>query len=152
MFEYLIMDKTIYSQLDDSDAAFIGFITMYGKSYLTLDEYRKRKALFEQNVKKISKQQLLIQQHYVLGLNHMSDWSMEEYFATLGVLPEGNYPQEIIPEDDDSWKQIDTEDEEDYWPTELQGDGNDRPTDIPGSHINNSLFFWGSNDDDTVEI
>ena len=56
MFEYLIMDKTIYSQLDDSDAAFIGFITMYGKSYLTLDEYRKRKVLFEQNVNKISQQ------------------------------------------------------------------------------------------------
>jgi hypothetical protein len=62
----------------------------------------------------------------------MSDWTMEEYFATLGTLPEGNYPSEIIPEDDDSWKQIDAEDEEDFWPTELQGDGSDRPTDIPG--------------------
>ena len=39
MFEYLIMDGTIYAQLDDTDAAFIAFITMYGKNYKTLDEY-----------------------------------------------------------------------------------------------------------------
>jgi hypothetical protein len=80
----------------------------------------------------------------------MSDWTMEEYFAILGSLPEGKYPEEIIPEDDDSWKEIDADGEEDFWPSELQGDashGTDRPSDIPGSHMN-SLFFWGNDDEE----
>jgi len=46
MFEYLIMDSTVYSQLDDGDAAFIAYVTMYGKSYVTLEEYQRRKAYF----------------------------------------------------------------------------------------------------------
>ena len=36
MFEYLIMDSTIYAELDDVDSAFIAYITMYGKNYVTL--------------------------------------------------------------------------------------------------------------------
>jgi len=46
MFEYLIMDSTIYAELDDVDSAFIAYITMYGKNYVTLQEYQKRKAYF----------------------------------------------------------------------------------------------------------
>jgi hypothetical protein len=54
MFEYLILDKTVFSELDDSDAAFIGYITMFNKNYLTLDEYKKRKALFSKSVKLVT--------------------------------------------------------------------------------------------------
>ena len=39
MFEYSIMDDTIYAELDDTDAAFIAYVTMHGKNYRTLDEY-----------------------------------------------------------------------------------------------------------------
>jgi hypothetical protein len=58
---------------------------------MTLEEYRKRKTIFDMNIKMITKQSLL-QQDYILGLNHMSDWTTEEYFTTLGLLPEGEYP------------------------------------------------------------
>ena len=46
MFEYLILDTTIYAELDDTDAAFIAYITMHGKNYKTLDEYKMRKGYF----------------------------------------------------------------------------------------------------------
>lgn len=77
----------------------------------------------------------------------MSDWTINEYFSTLGLLPEGHYPQEIIDEDDDSWKNTDTQDEEIFWPDELQdNEMPDRPTDFPGSPVN-SLFFWSRKDE-----
>jgi hypothetical protein len=58
MFEYLIMDNTIYQQLDDADSAFIAYITMYGKNYVTLEEYKKRKAHFTNSLSVISNQSL----------------------------------------------------------------------------------------------
>ena len=50
MLEYLIIDKTVYRELGSDDATYIGYLTMYGKSYQTIDEYRFRKALFFENV------------------------------------------------------------------------------------------------------
>jgi len=142
MFEYLILDKTVLSELDDSDAAFIGFITLYGKNYLTLAEYKQRKALFDKNIGIIAKQSLM-DQDYILGLNHMSDWTTEEYFSTLGLLPEGQYPQEIIAEDDNSWEDLDEELEDDFWPKELRDDQKDRPKDKPDRPVLlNSMLFW----------
>jgi len=29
----------------------------------------------------------------------MSDWSEQEYTSMLGLIPEGNYPEEIIDDD-----------------------------------------------------
>ena len=145
MFEYLILDKTVFSELDDSDSAFIGFITLYGKNYLTLEEYKTRKALFDKNIGIIAKQSLM-NQDYILGVNHMSDWTTEEYFATLGLLPEGVYPQEIIPEDENAWDDIDAEIEDDFWPDELKGDAVDRPMDKPDrpvALISNNLYYRG---------
>lgn len=46
MFEYLILDKTVLNGLDDQDAAYIAFLTLYGKSYPNLEEYKKRKQYF----------------------------------------------------------------------------------------------------------
>lgn len=45
-----------------------------------------------------------------MGINQMSDWSTEEYYKTLGLVPEDKYPIEIVEgeledEDcDDQWK------------------------------------------------
>ena len=108
MFEYLILDKTIFSELDDSDAAFIAYVTMHGKNYKTLDEYQKRKGYFENSLNLIGNQSLL-HQSYVMGLNHMSDWSTEEYYKVLGLIPEGKLPFGIAEGD------FDDEDEDEKW-------------------------------------
>jgi hypothetical protein len=144
MFEYLIMDKTVFSELDDSDAAFIGYITMFSKNYLTLEEYKKRKAIFDMNVKLITNQSLL-EQDYIMGLNPMSDWTMEEYFSTLGLIPDGQYPQEIIDDDDTSWKDLDNEEEyyDSFLPRELNNIGKDRPKDNFDTPVYMSSLLWG---------
>ena len=48
-------------------------------------------------------------QSYILGINEMSDWSTEEYYKILGMLPEGKYPIEIVEED------LDDDDDDEYW-------------------------------------
>jgi len=53
MFEYLIMDSTIYAGLDDVDAAFIAYITMYGKNYVRLEEYQRRRAYFQNSIYRV---------------------------------------------------------------------------------------------------
>jgi len=45
-----------------------------------------------------------------MGLNEMSDWSTEEYYKTLGMLPEGKYPVEVV---DGDFEEDDQDDE--YW-------------------------------------
>ena len=88
MLQYLILDKTVFNELDESDIAYISYIALYGKNYYTLKEYQQRKAIFDSNVK-LTSRPLPMDQSYELGLNNMSDWTMEEYFAILGLLPEG---------------------------------------------------------------
>ena len=84
MFEYLIMDDTIYQGLDDTDAAFIAYVTMHGKNYKTLDEYQKRKGYFSNSLNLVGNQSLQ-HQSYIMGLNQMSDWSTDEYYKILGL-------------------------------------------------------------------
>jgi len=35
-----------------------------------------------------------------MGLNRMSDWSQKEYEMMLGLIPDGEMPSAVIPEDD----------------------------------------------------
>jgi len=37
---------------------------------------------------------------YLMGLNRMSDWSQKEYEMMLGLIPDGEMPSAVIPEDD----------------------------------------------------
>lgn len=108
MFQYLILDDTIFRELDDTDAAFIAYVTMHGKNYKTIEEYTKRKGYFMNSINLVANQSLM-HQSYVMGINHMSDWTTEEYYKILGVVPEGKYPIEIIEGD------FDDEDEDDKW-------------------------------------
>ena len=64
------------------EAAFFGYITQYGKSYGSMEEYefrlaqfaRKHQIIAEHNAKESS---------FKLGHNNMSDWSEAEYEAIL---------------------------------------------------------------------
>ena len=46
MFNMLIMNKEAFSTLDETDAAYVAYLTMYEKSYTRIEEYRARKANF----------------------------------------------------------------------------------------------------------
>lgn len=53
MFDLLMMNKEVYDSLDEADAAYVGYLTMYGKSYKNIEEYRERKAYFMESMNQI---------------------------------------------------------------------------------------------------
>ncbi len=93
MFEMLIMDQTVFKELDETDAAFVGYLAIYNKQYSKIEEYKQRKAIFQQSLEIIQNQNLL-EQNYVLGLNPMSDWTDDEYDSMLGLIPSGKMPEQ----------------------------------------------------------
>ena len=99
MFDMLLMDKAVYESLDESDAAFVAYLTLFNKPYETLQEYQYRKSYFKKTLKVI-KDQELHGSSYILSLNHMADWSEEEYFQILGVVPDDvTFPDQVINND-----------------------------------------------------
>ena len=54
------------------------YITEYGKSYATKEEYKFRLAEFKKSLKHIAEHDEATHGHSV-GINHMSDWTHEEY-------------------------------------------------------------------------
>lgn len=87
MFEMLIMNGDNFSKLDEKDAAYVAYLTMYEKTYKTIDEYRAGKENFLASLDVIQNQDIG-KQSYILGLNHMSDWSDYEYLSALGLFSE----------------------------------------------------------------
>lgn len=99
MFDMLILDKTVLQTLDDTDTQFVAYLALYNKPYNNLEEYRYRKMWFAKTAKIVSQQDYGAA--YKLTLNHMADWSDEEYNQMLGVLREsqkGPQPDRAIDE------------------------------------------------------
>jgi len=61
----------------------MSYITEYGKMYGTKAEYNYRLEIFKQTVADIEAHNAKGESH-TLGINHMSDWSEEEYRMLLG--------------------------------------------------------------------
>lgn len=65
------------------------FISKHGKSYGTKVEFKLRLAEFKKTLKKIASHDEATAGHAV-GLNHLSDYTDEEYKHLLGLkIPEG---------------------------------------------------------------
>jgi cathepsin L len=64
------------------ESAFFGYITQYGKSYGSMEEYEFRLAQFARNHAIIAEHNVK-ESSFKLGHNKMSDWSEEEYHAIL---------------------------------------------------------------------
>ena len=69
------------------DYEFMRYVTEYGKTYGTKAEFEFRSALFKQELAHIEEENAKGNTH-TLGLNHMSDWTEEEYKRLLGYKPE----------------------------------------------------------------
>ena len=70
--------------LTNDDFEFLQFITKYGKSYATVEEFNYRANLFKSSAAKI--RAINSQQStHVAGHNKMSDWTHEEYTKLLGL-------------------------------------------------------------------
>jgi len=76
----------IASASSEIEAAFMGYITQFGKSYNTIEEYNMRLHNFAQKHSVIVKHNA--EGHtYKLGYNNMTDWTEEEYKAILTLTP-----------------------------------------------------------------
>jgi hypothetical protein len=74
--------------LSEIESAFFGYITQFGKSYSTMEEYELR-------LRQFAVKHAFIQEHnaeeghtYKAGHNMMSDWTQEEYEAMLTYKPD----------------------------------------------------------------
>jgi cathepsin L len=65
------------------DYEFMRFVTEYGKTYGTKAEFEFRSDLFKKELAHIETENASGNTH-TLGLNHMSDWTTEEYNKLLG--------------------------------------------------------------------
>jgi len=71
--------------MDHMDYDFMKFISLYGKRYGTKEEYDYRLSLFKQAAKEI--EEFNAQGNTsTMGHNQFSDWSDEEFQASLGFL------------------------------------------------------------------
>jgi len=71
----------------DVEKAFVEYITNYGKSYATKEEYLFRLSRFSSKLAFIEEFNAKDGDHHRVGLNHMSDWTEYEYKKMLGYKP-----------------------------------------------------------------
>ena len=82
-----------------SDLEYMTHLNKYGKSYLTLEEYQFRKAIFEKNKTMIEEHNANPGEHqHTLGENHMMDWTEDEYKKLLGFKgkPHHSHRMEVV--------------------------------------------------------
>jgi len=70
--------------MTSQDYEFMRYVTEYGKSYGTKSEFEFRSATFKDTLAHIEEHNSKNGETHTLGLNHMSDWTEEEYKKLLG--------------------------------------------------------------------
>ena len=68
---------------DLTDIDFVRHLAKYGKSYGTVEEYSQRAGIFRDNLEKIRQGNLDPESTFTLGVNHLADWTEEEYRGLL---------------------------------------------------------------------
>ena len=68
----------------DVESQFVDYITEFRKSYFSRDEYNTRLGLFTANLIKIEEMNANPNDEAVYGINHMSDWTEQEFNVLLG--------------------------------------------------------------------
>ena len=66
-----------------SEYKFMAYVSEHGKMYGTKAEFNYRQGLFTETLANIEAHNAK-GESYEMGINHMSDWSEEEYNALLG--------------------------------------------------------------------
>merc|ERR1719476_328825 len=74
-------------ELTAADFEFIRYVSEYGKSYGTRSEFEFRNAQFKETLAKIEAHNSSNDATHTVGINHMADWTHEEYKRLLGYKP-----------------------------------------------------------------
>ena len=77
-----------------TDPDFITHLAKFSKSYVSMDEYSLRAGIFRENLEKIKQLNLDHNDTVTFDVNHMADWTAEEYQGLLGFRksPLSSYP------------------------------------------------------------
>jgi hypothetical protein len=73
--------------LSDIEHKFMGYMTQYGKSYGTIEEYQYRLVQFARNYAAVISHNADTTATFKLGYNQMSDWTADEYSRLLTYVP-----------------------------------------------------------------
>jgi cathepsin L len=73
--------------MTSQDYEFMRYVSEYGKTYGTKAEFEFRSALFKKELAHIEEQNASGENTHTLGVNHMTDWTDEEYNKLLGYKP-----------------------------------------------------------------
>jgi C1A family cysteine protease len=77
-----------HDQLTAADYEFMNYVTTYGKMYGTKSEFNFRSNIFKKNLEEINEWNADENNTSRMGINHMTDWTHEEYKKILGYRPE----------------------------------------------------------------
>lgn len=75
---------TLYNAFTTEDAEFFKFMSKYGKSYGTKEEFEFRSQQFKQNMAKVAMNNARNDVSYQIGINKFADWTPAEYKRLLG--------------------------------------------------------------------
>ena len=85
-----------------TDTKFITHLAKYSKSYATMEEYSLRAGIFRENLEKITQLNLDHDNTVTFDVNHMADWTAEEYQGLLGFRKSPLESESSLPPDDDT--------------------------------------------------
>ena len=77
-------DTELYSVEPEIEREFMSYLSKHGKTYGTKEEYKFRLNVFSKKMKFIQHYEETNAEGHDLALNHMADWTSEEYNRVLG--------------------------------------------------------------------
>lgn len=81
---YTPSSTQLYTPMTAEDHEFMSYVSKYGKSYGTKEEFEARSVIFKQNKAKIIMENSRNDVTYTLGVNKFTDYTPQEYKKLLG--------------------------------------------------------------------
>jgi len=84
---YQPKSASLYSTLSSDDVEFLKFVSKYGKSYGTKEEYELRADTFKDTLAKIAEENSKNDNSFTVGINKFADWTPSEFKRLLSYKP-----------------------------------------------------------------
>ena len=121
-----------------TDTHFISHLAKYSKSYASMQEYSLRAGIFRDNHQKIRQLNLEAENNVTFDVNHMADWTTEEYKRLLGFKKSPLVSSSYVPpppSDGTAADMPDTVDESSFSDVPPSPDDDDDGTDRPDDTV-----------------
>jgi C1A family cysteine protease len=89
--------EDLHTEITGVDLEFIKYVTKFGKSYGTKEEFAFRAGIFKKNFDRILEENNIKDNTFTVGLNHFADWTPAEYKRILSFKPRVKNTTNIAP-------------------------------------------------------